>query len=144
MTDAARDIAKHLSARTDSWFGELQLASESTPETATLFIHDMPDFPDFAVAVFRYEGRPPDETFANPLQVRNPRVQVMVRHKKSNIALDRAEDIFRYLSQIKDEMVNGTKYQRIKPVGEPFELGPDTKSRQRAVANFETSFYDSV
>ena len=144
MTDPAMDIAKYLSANSGGWWDGLQLTSESSPETSNLFVHDLPNSPDFAIVVHRYEGRPPDETFGNPLLVRNPRIQVMVRHKQSNIALDRAEEVLRYLVQVKDQVLNGTKYQRIKAVGEPFEIGPDPTNRQRAVANFEASFYDSV
>jgi hypothetical protein len=44
---------------------------------------------------------------------------------------------------VKDEVLNGTLYQRIEPVGEPFEIGPDPSNRQRAAVNMKVSFYDS-
>jgi hypothetical protein len=43
---------------------------------------------------------------------------------------------------VKDQEINGTKYQRIKVVGEPNELGPDSSGRQRVTINFEASFED--
>lgn len=143
MTDPAMDIAKFLNAKEDGWFAELKMAAESN-NNGTIFVNDLPDNPEFAVSISRYEGRGPDETFSNPVQVRNPRIQITIRHARSNIALDRASDIMKFLSTVKDKVLNGTKYQRIRAVGEPFELGPDSKNRQRAIVNLEVSFYDSI
>lgn len=141
MSDPAFDIVKYLSAKEDGWWVELKMASESSSSQSTIFVHSMPDAPDFAVAAMRYEGRGADETFSNPLHTRHPRVQVMVRHPSSKASLERADEIFVYLNAVKDQVINGTKYQRIKGQGEASELGPDPQGRQRAVINFEVSYY---
>ena len=118
--------------------------SVENPTNATLYKLDMPPSPDSAAAILVYAGKEPDETFTNSLLVRHPRIQITVRDPKSNVALDRAEAILRYLVTVKDQMIGGVRFQRIKPVGEPFELGPDESKRQRAVVNFEVSYYDSI
>lgn len=143
MSDPAMDIAKYINALTGTWFPELKMVVDSATAN-NLFVHDMPNDPDFAVSVMRYEGKAPTETFGNPLHTRNPRIQVQVRHFESNVALDRAGDILRELVKIKDQTINGTRYQRVTAVGEPAEIGPDSKNRERATVNFQVSYYDTV
>jgi hypothetical protein len=144
MTDPAIDIAKFLNSKSGGWWDELKMRSDVTvPGTNNLFYHDLPDKPDFAVAVLNYEGQPPVETFGNPLLVRRPRVQVTVRHESSAVALERARDILRVLVRTKDFVINGTTYQRITAVGEPNEVGPDSKTRERVTVNFQVAYYDN-
>lgn len=142
MTDPAMDIAKYINANSDPDFSWVKMYS-TDPTNPTFFVNEFPDDPDEAGAINRYEGQPPTETFGNPFYVRNPRVQIMIRHGWSEVALNRATDIMKLLARVKDQELNGTKYARIKPVGEPFEVGPDTKNRQRASVNMEVSFYDN-
>jgi hypothetical protein len=78
-----------------------------------------------------------------PFNVRHPRVQFMIRDPDSNVALDRLTQIMKALGRIRDQDINGTKYQSVSPVGEPEEIGPDSSDRQRASLNMEVSFYDS-
>lgn len=137
--DPAMDIAIYLNTE----FDELKMVSDSATQN-NLFVQNMPPDPDFAVSVIGYEGGPADETFSNPLHTRHPRVQVMVRHPDSYDAMQLAGRILRYLTQVKDQSLNGTVYGRIKNVGEAFEIGPDSSNRERAVVNFAVSFYDSV
>jgi hypothetical protein len=142
MTDVAVDIQKYMNDKNDGWWADMKMAVDGAGNN--LFAHNMPPVPDFAVSVIHYEGGSSDETFANPLHTRHPRVQVMIRHSLDNIAMDRANDVLKYLVQVKDQVINGTTYARIKNVGEPFELGPDSNNRARAVVNFEVSYYDTV
>lgn len=143
MTDVSMDIAKFLSANETAPMTWLKMKSESATGN-NLFVNDWPDTPDEACRLVRYEGGPPDETFSNELHTRHPRVQITIRGKLSNVILDRAEAIMKVLSVVKDQTINGTVYQRIKAVGEPFEIGPDKSNRQQAVLNVEASFYDSI
>ncbi len=142
MSDPVLDIAKHLNAGTGdlSWL----VRFSDNAGTATLFMLDMPSTPDTAAAIYRYEGGPPKETFGNVVHTRNPRIQIVVRDKFAEVALQKADQIMRYLAPIKDQVINGTTYARIKPVGEPSEIGPDSQGRQRAVVNFAVSYYDSL
>lgn len=139
--DIAKDIAKYI----NGGFTELRMIGDAGGQN-NLYYNSMPDGPDDAVAVLRYEGRQPDETFSNPLHTRHPRIQITVRRKagKSSDALNFADDILRFLTVVKDQEIEGTKYQRITPQGEPFEIGPDPKNRERAMVNFEVSYYDTV
>lgn len=141
MVDVAMDLAKYLNENNVD-FPWIKMFSTDGAAEANTFVNELPDGPDEALAILRYSGEPPVETFGNPFQVRRPRVQFMVRHQYSNIALDRAEDIMKYLSLIKDQTINGTVYERVSPVGEPAEIGPDSSNRQRASLNMKVSFYD--
>jgi hypothetical protein len=142
MSDAPMDIAKYLNAQTGPEFTWIKTYS-TDGANATFFVNDFPDGPQEAGVIYRYEGEPPSQTFSNPFHVRNPRVQIIVRHPQSEIALERVENIMKLLARVKDEVLNGTLYQRIEPVGEPFEIGPDPSNRQRAAVNMKVSFYDS-
>lgn len=143
MVDVAMDLAKYLNANgTD--FAWIKMYSTDGAVNANTFVNDLPDTPDEAMGVYRYSGASPSETFSNPVHRRKPRVQFMIRHPKSNVALDRAEAIMKYLAQIKDQTINGTKYARVRPVGEPEEVGPDSSKRQRVTLNMEVEFYDSI
>ena len=144
MVDVAMDLAKYLNEQTDPKFAWIKMSSTDGPTNATTFVNDLPDGPNEALGISRYAGRPPDETFENPMQVRNPRVQFLFRSMQSNTALQRGEDVMKFLARIKDQVINGTKYQRVRPVGEPAEIGPDSSNRQRVVLNMEVSFYDTI
>lgn len=143
MTDVAVDIARFIN-KADEEFPELTMSSDNPGVQGNLFYHKMPPLPDFAVSVQKYEGAEPDETFRNPFHERHPRIQILVRHADSLFALNYAEKIMKFLGVVKDQEIEGTKYSRIKSVGEPFEIGPDSSQRQQAVTNLEVSFYDSV
>lgn len=142
MSDPVLDITKYLNEGT----GDLDwlVRYSDGGGNASLFMLDMPPSPDNAAAIYRYEGGPPKETFGNVVHTRNPRIQIVVRHKFSEEALKRADQIMLYLAPVKDQIINGTRYARIKPVGEPSEIGPDEQGRQRAVVNFAVSYYDSL
>lgn len=143
MTDPVVDFASKLNSAPAPLDWIKTTSDSGGTETGTLFRYDMPPVPDKAVAVLRYEGRAPDETFGNPVAVRHPRLQVMIRNDDSREAFSIADQIIKFM-QTKDEVINGTKYQRIKPVTEPTELGPDSSGRQRVTVNFEVSYEDSL
>ena len=65
MTDPSMDIAKYINANESGWFSELKMSAETSGH-GNLFAGDLPDSPEFAVAIIRYEGRGPTETFENP------------------------------------------------------------------------------
>lgn len=140
------DIAKFINAMNDTpefpWLSGLKMASDGVGNN--LYVNDMPPTPDYAFAIRPYPGTAPTETFRNPVAIRHPRIQIEVRDKKSNVVLARARDLIKILSVVKDQTINGTKYSRIRSIGEPIELGPDSSGRQRATVNFEASYYDTV
>ena len=144
MVDVALDLARYLNAIEDSKFSWIKMYSTDGAELANTFVNDLPDSPDEAMGILRYAGAAPSETFSNPLHVRRPRIQFMIRHPKSSVALQRAEDVMKEVAKIKDQVINGTKYAKVKIVGEPEEIGPDSSKRQRASLNIEVEFYDSI
>lgn len=135
MTDPCKDIQGYLN-------GNFGLTQDPSGD-GNLFAHKMPPSPDFAVCVQKYEGAAPTETFGNELAVRHPRIQIKVRDTVDIVALDKAEEIMKFLTRVKDQVINGTRYQRIRTVGEPFKIGPDSSEREQVTVNFEASFYDS-
>lgn len=142
MTDICEDLAGYLNASTDPNFAWLTRSSETPGTTGTLFTHSLPPIPDSVAVIQKYEGAAPTETFGNPFSIRHPRIQVLVRDPDSLQALNRAEQIMKFFGVIKDQVINGTEYSRVRAVGEPFEIGPDSSDREQAVVNFEVSFYD--
>lgn len=142
--DPAMDMVKYLkqlAGNGDTRFDWITLPSDG--DNPTTFVNDLPDTPDQALGVFRYSGRPADAVFGQPFSVRHPRVQFIVRDPDSEVGLDRLAQIMKVLGIIRDQTINGTKYQSVEPQGEPEEIGPDSSDRQRASLNMEVSFYDS-
>lgn len=105
-------------------------------EVANLFISDMPDLPDACVACYQYGGEGPVQTFGNSSLIQKPRLQVTVRDVRSQIAMERSEEIYNILKEIKEQNVNGVFYHRVIPVSEPSEIGPDSGGRERVVCNY--------
>jgi hypothetical protein len=136
------DIAKYLNANESADLAWMKMSSDGPGNN--LFAHEWPDTPTEAVRITNYEGKAPEETFGNPVWKRNPRVQITFRGTRIDVVLKRAEAVFKFLSGVKDQTINGTKYSRIKPVGEPFEIGPDTSDREQVTLNVEVSFHDSL
>ena len=141
MSDVAMALAKYLNAQTGPDFDWLTMFADGA--TNSLFVNDLPPTPDEAAALVPYEGQGPLESFGNPYMIRRPRVQVTVRHPYSEIALQRAEAIGKLLGRIKDTTIQTVEFQRVNLVGEPFEIGPDSKNRQRAIVNLSVRYYDS-
>lgn len=142
------ELAQYLNSSNSEKLGWLVMYSDNpTPDAtpATLYYAAEPPIPDAVMVIQKYEGAAPDETFGNPLQVRKPRIQIKVRDSDDgDLALSRCNDAMEFLCTVKDETINGIRYQRIRPVGEPFEIGPDESDRPQAVVNLEVFYYDSV
>jgi hypothetical protein len=90
-----------------------------------LFIQDMPNDPDNAIAVYQYGGMAPRQTMGNAASARRPRVQVIVRNGYIDVAFADAQRVFDILHYIKHQTINGVFYRRVEAVADLFELGPD-------------------
>lgn len=128
-----QDMAVYLDA-TLAWLS--RPSTVVAPAEANFFIMDMPDLPDFCVAVYQYGGEAPDQTFGNSSVTRKPRLQVVVRDRRADVAMNRAEEIYDVLKEIKEQTVNGVYYNRVTPVSEPSEIGPDSGGRERVTCNY--------
>jgi hypothetical protein len=137
--DFALALAKHANAEY-SW---LQMYSDAAGNV-NLYVNDWPSSPDDAVLFTPYGGGAPTETMGNPFVFRNPRLQVMIRDPESEDAFDRARELFKFLGQIKETVIGGINFSRVKPVGEPSDIGPDENQRQRVTVNFEVQYKDGL
>lgn len=106
------------------------------PAIGNLYLSDLPDAPDDAVALYQYPGEPPARTLGNSTAYEKPRLQVLIRNNSSNLANQQAYEITNFLKYINSETVNGVYYLQVFPVSSPAELGPDSKNRQRWAVNF--------
>jgi len=130
----SQDVAVALDAQFD-W--ALLPSSAVSPAVGNLFIQDLPDDPDGAIAVFQYGGSAPEETLGNPVLIEKPRTQIIVRDVDITVAFSRSYEIFFWLTALKQVSLNGVSYMRIRPIASPAELGPDSANRQRVVVNYE-------
>lgn len=106
------------------------------PAVPNLFVSDMPDTPDFAVALYQYGGEAPEQSMGTPLLIEKPRLQVVVRSPNYKDAADYSYQIFGFLGVQKEVIINGTRYLKVTPVSSPEEIGPDQANRQRIVSNY--------
>lgn len=130
MSDWVMDLARHANTQ----FVWLKLQSDGAG--ANLFVNDLPDSPDEAVGFFRYGGEAPDELFGNPIVKRNPRMQAMIRDPFSEVSVDRAEQLMKFLGVVTEQQIGDTYFHLVRPVGELTELGPDSARRERVTVNF--------
>lgn len=110
---------------------------ESNESQENLFVQDMPNDPDNAIAVYQYGGQSPRQTMGNPFVAEMPRVQVIVRNTMIDVAFADAYRVLTLLHAIKHQTLSGVLYRRVEAVSSPFELGPDEKGRQRVVCNYQ-------
>lgn len=128
------DFAKYIDTNV-AW--AIMESSKVGTEVANLYIMDMPDSPDTCVAVYQYGGVGPLQTFSNNMLIRKPRLQIMVRDPRSNIALDKINEIWELIVGVKEQSVNGNWYHKTVAQGEPEEIGVDSKNRVQFTCNFE-------
>lgn len=109
-----------------------------------IFLSQMPDTPDEAIALFEYAGNAPSRMGGN----RQPGIQVRTRgdYETARATID---DIYTLLSKIGNEYeddapegvtINGTTYLHFQTVQEPFPLGPDDNGRHELAQNFIVTY----
>lgn len=92
----------------------------------------MPDHPDVASTLFEYPGAKPEYVMgaANPLPaIAHPRVQVVSRNPDYQAGRDVIEQIVRTLEAVCNQTINGTYYERIERLQDPFLMHRDTSRR---------------
>lgn len=101
-----------------------------------LFRWSMPDAPDECVAVYEYAGEQPVRVHdIAAIAQEQPRVQIVVRSATASAGRQRAEDIYRRLSLVKNTDLSGTRYLSIEPLQNPFFLERDQNDRPKFVFN---------
>lgn len=66
-----------------------------------------------------------------------PNAQIIVRHINSTTAKTKARDVYNLLAVIRNQNLSGVRYQSVKPINEPGDLGSDDNGRARWVFNLE-------
>jgi hypothetical protein len=96
-----------------------------------LFAGLMPNSPDECVALFEYPGGPPDYVFGPDSlpAISSPRIQVLVRDTKYALGRPLIENVVRALETIVNQTVNGTYYERVERLQEPYLLHRDAARR---------------
>lgn len=109
-----------------------------------LFLSQMPDSPDDAIALYEYAGNTPSRMGDN----RRPGLQVKVRGDYET-ARAKIDEIYTLLSKIGNEYeddapegvtINGTTYLHFETVQEPFPLGVDDNGRHELAQNFIVTY----
>lgn len=98
--------------------------------------------PNSLVAVVPYGGLAPRRTH-NGTERRFPRFQVVVRRQDPEEAWNVAHDIRDVLRAFTQQVIGGTTYEVIEPLGEPHPLDSDTEGRTVVVCNYEGRFHDA-
>lgn len=105
-----------------------------------LFMQFMPDTPDLCVAVYEYDGMPPEDVMGQALpKVEKPRVQVIVRGAVDDYptARDRAVAIRTALCAVADSALAGVQVAALRPTGGVLPMGNDPQGRPKVAANFQ-------
>lgn len=105
-----------------------------------------PDAPNTLLIVYETGGFAPQDTFGNSTCSfavwENPTLQIVCRSTDYEIARNKAEDAFRALQSVTNEILKpsssatGTFYLRISATQSPFRMGVDENARNLVACNF--------
>ena len=110
-----------------------------------LFLSQMPEEPDMAVALYETGGGGYDVL----TELHTAGLSVRSRANDYETAYALISDVAGELSSIGDELtglnvdktVNGTTYLRIKPESEPYPVGRDSRERVEFAQSFSLTFF---
>lgn len=103
-----------------------------------MFLDELPDTPDAAIAIVDTGGETPDMNFCG-IDTENAGVQVLVRGAQHDAVIPRNTiyGIFRDLTtNFKNEFVGGVFYLECRPQQSPFKLEVDLNERLVMAVNF--------
>ncbi len=106
-----------------------------------IFLGDVPqDAPEAAVAIFETSGLASQYVHGiNGPAWNMPSFQVFTRAATYSAARSKAETIFKALSKITNQALDGILYMSIRPVQSPFSLGRDENHRPQIVCNYQVT-----
>lgn len=104
---------------------------------SNLFWDFLPDTPDRCVSIFEYAGERPQRTKGGVYRML-PRLQVITRAPDFEAAMTKALEVYTSLARVDGAVLNGTFYDRIDPLQEPFTdpSGRDGRGRSRVLCNY--------
>ena len=88
---------------------------------SSIFLGNMPDAPDNAIALYQYSGNAP-ELVGN---LESPRLTVRVRNTGYSAGMEKAQDILDALHTLADQTIGGTRYLYVRATGSVNHLGRD-------------------
>lgn len=103
----------------------------------TLFLGQMPDTPDAAVAVLEYGGVEPVRTMSSSPAYERPRIQITARAATYPVARSKAQQAWNALDGIGNRNLGspGVRYVFIEALQSPFSIGSDQNGRARSAFN---------
>ena len=126
MNPAGKDVADILAA------GNLGLTFKTN-----LFVGMEPPTPDNTVTIFDTPGAGPQLTFDRDERYDYPTIQIRVRNQNYLDGYTMIHNIKILLHGLSHETWNGTTYELIKCMQDPFILDYDANGLPRFVCNFE-------
>ncbi|NBO55360.1 MAG: hypothetical protein EBU84_12395 [Actinobacteria bacterium] len=104
-----------------------------------LFYSLLPETVDNAVALYENAGAPPNFTMGstNLPQMERPQVQALVRNNSYSSGRTVCENVYRTLTAIANQTINGNRYLRVEALGMPTLLERDVAKRVVFTMNFD-------
>lgn len=104
-----------------------------------LFYSLMPETVDNVVALYENTGAPPNFTMGstNLPQMERPQLQALVRNNTYSAGRTVAETVYRILTAIANQTINGNQYLRVEALGMPTLLERDASKRVIFTLNFD-------
>lgn len=104
-----------------------------------LFYSLMPETVDNVVALYENTGAPPNFTMGstNLPQMERPQVQALVRNSTYSAGRTVCENVYRVLTAIANQTINGNRYLRVEALGMPALLERDASKRVVFTMNFD-------
>lgn len=119
--------------------GYLDSNSSSITLGTNFFYSTIPESPDNCVALIEDGGVTPLFTQgSNNLPViERPEVQIIVRHTSYETGRALANELYRILTQVANQTINGTRYLRVQAIATPALFNRDDNRRSLFSCNFE-------
>lgn len=104
-----------------------------------LFYGLMPETVDNVVALYENAGAPPNFTMGsgNLPKMERPQLQALVRNTSYSSGRTVCEDVYRTLTAIANQTINGNSYLRVEALGMPSILERDATKRAVFTMNFD-------
>jgi hypothetical protein len=97
-----------------------------------IFVGEMPDSPNNCVALYQYQGEPPELVGG----LENPRLTVRVRNTTYSDGQNKARDVLKALHTLNEQTLGGRRYLYIKAAGSISQLGRDRENRALFTVEF--------
>jgi hypothetical protein len=129
------DIVKYISDNIGTWI----YPDSGSASNGNIFESFRPSEPDRCVSVYELTGREPKKTLGNLLAWEEPRLQVVSRVSTDDgwgVAASDAKEIWKLLTVVVNQTINGVWYMQIKAMGNPQPQELDPNGRPLYISDF--------